>query len=69
MKNISNIIVTENICKILYDFFKEEKYDKTINIKNEKDLRNILRNLNEDNIKYSSNLIKNLNNNLNINQL
>ena len=69
MKNISNIIVTENICKILYDFFKEEKCDKTINIKNEKDLRNILRNLNEDNIKYSSNLIKNLNNNLNINQL
>ena len=69
LKNISNIIVTENICKILYDFFKEEKYDKTINIKNEKDLRNILRNLNEDNIKYSSNLIKNLNNNLNINQL
>ena len=69
LKNISNIIVTENICKILYDFFKEEKYDKTINIKNEKDLRNILRNLNEDNIKYSSNLMKTLDNNLNINQL
>ena len=46
LKNISNIIVTENICKILYDFFKEEKYDKTINIKNEEDLRNILKNLN-----------------------
>ena len=57
------------MCKILYDFFKEEKYDKTINIKNEKDLRNILRNLNEDNIKYSSNLMKTLDNNLNINQL
>ena len=64
LKNINHVIDIEKIKISMYNYFNEKENYKNIEMKNDGQLKDILKTLNEENNKYCLNLIETLKNNI-----
>ena len=64
LKNINHVIDIEKINISMYNYFNEKENYKNIEIKNDGQLKDILKSLNEENNKYCLNLIETLKKNI-----